>query len=144
MAQTGTRRDRRRRRDVVRQPLASHRPDDPSRTGRRARLARRLPAPDVVDAYAGQLAAAGRVADLRAALAVTKRTLRLRRGSTHDAWQRSKPGPVSSNGSSVASTAARPDASTPTATPSPSAATTPKRPTAPTEPASSETHRPPP
>ena len=44
--------------------------------------------PDVVDVYAGQLAAAGGVADLRAALAATKRTLRQRHGSTHEAWNR--------------------------------------------------------
>lgn len=44
--------------------------------------------PDVVDAYAGQVAAAGSVADLRTALAACKRTLRARRGNTHDAWNR--------------------------------------------------------
>lgn len=44
--------------------------------------------PDVVDAYAGQVAAAGARTDLRAALAAAKRTLRARRGSTHEAWNR--------------------------------------------------------
>lgn len=44
--------------------------------------------PDVVDAYAGQVAAAGSVTDLRTALAACKFALRARRGSTHDAWNR--------------------------------------------------------
>lgn len=44
--------------------------------------------PEVVDAYAGQLAAAGGVADLRAALLAAKLTLRARNGSTHDGWAR--------------------------------------------------------
>jgi DNA polymerase III epsilon subunit-like protein len=44
--------------------------------------------PEVADAYAGQLAAAGRVPDLRSAIAVTKTAARRRDGSTHEGWTR--------------------------------------------------------
>lgn len=44
--------------------------------------------PDVVDADAGQIAAAGSITDLRTALAACKLALRARRGSSHDAWNR--------------------------------------------------------
>jgi DNA polymerase III epsilon subunit-like protein len=44
--------------------------------------------PDIADAYAGQLAAAGRTADLRTALAVCKTALRSQHGSTHEGWTR--------------------------------------------------------
>lgn len=44
--------------------------------------------PLVADAYAGQLAAAGGTADLRAALAAAKLTQRTRHNSTHDGWAR--------------------------------------------------------
>jgi len=44
--------------------------------------------PDIVDAYAGQIAAAGSVTDLRTALAACKFALRTRQGSTHDGWAR--------------------------------------------------------
>jgi hypothetical protein len=44
--------------------------------------------PDIADSYAGQLAAAGRTADLRTALAVCKTALRFQHGSTHEGWTR--------------------------------------------------------
>ncbi|QYG94490.1 3'-5' exonuclease [Iamia sp. SCSIO 61187] len=44
--------------------------------------------PDVADAYAGQLAAAGRTTDLRAALAVCEAAMRTQNGSSHDGWTR--------------------------------------------------------
>lgn len=44
--------------------------------------------PDVADAYAGQLAAAGRIPDLRSAIAVAKTAARRRHGSTHEGWAR--------------------------------------------------------
>lgn len=44
--------------------------------------------PDVADAYAGLLTAAGGRADIRAGIYVAKRALRLRAGSTHTGWSR--------------------------------------------------------
>jgi hypothetical protein len=44
--------------------------------------------PDVVDAYAGHVAAAGTRTDLRTALAACKLALRARHDSTHEAWNR--------------------------------------------------------
>lgn len=44
--------------------------------------------PDVTDAYAGQLAAAGRTADLRAALAACETASGTQNGSTHEGWIR--------------------------------------------------------
>lgn len=44
--------------------------------------------PDITDAYAGQLAAAGRTTDIRTALAACKTALRTQHGDTHEGWTR--------------------------------------------------------
>lgn len=73
---------------VLRRAPALHRPGDYAGQLIRAAWSSGCRHPDVTDAHAGQLAAAGRTTDLRAALAACKVALRTQNGSTHDGWTR--------------------------------------------------------